>query len=526
MGQGFLPLIALSAWVLLITIVSAPFTTLAADFGTTLTTPYMDEIFHIPQAQRVCRHFLENNTHAIQWDSKITTLPGVYLLSTFFAKLGLGRLGDASNIIDIVCSSSALRMHNMAMAVMLAVVLYNTRKVLLLTSRAKAKAGDESRGLMGIQVDCILISAMGALWPVSGLYYFLYYTDTAASLSLLLTYYLLLRALQYTDYLYMLLLFLAASLSILCRQTNAVWIAFLAGISVLKAMEASGVYDDDDGDGDEFALALLRNANRIFIQSKYSSIIWPIFIPVVLFAYFVIAINHGSVVVGDQSAHEPVLHFAMPFHGLALLCCPLAPQALYYYFTSSNNDKKNKESNRILMHCFGSLFCGFALLKGSYAHSYLVSDNRHYMFYIWQRYLQHDRMRFTLGCAYYPLYRLVRYMTSGMNVGNVGPMWKVGYAIACAATLIPTPLLEPRYFTSAVLFGLLHSPSLIILNTGKNSDGTINDEENDSVFLMLRHRVGLLLSVLIMALVTSTVIHVFLYRSFLWSDGTIARFLW
>lgn len=32
--------------------------------------PYMDEIFHVPQAQRFCRMDLA-------WDSMITTLPGV-----------------------------------------------------------------------------------------------------------------------------------------------------------------------------------------------------------------------------------------------------------------------------------------------------------------------------------------------------------------------------------------------------------------------------------------------------------------
>ena len=37
--------------------------------------PYMDEIFHIPQAQRYCAG------NFTQWDDKITTLPGLYLFS-------------------------------------------------------------------------------------------------------------------------------------------------------------------------------------------------------------------------------------------------------------------------------------------------------------------------------------------------------------------------------------------------------------------------------------------------------------
>ncbi|XP_015761840.1 PREDICTED: dol-P-Glc:Glc(2)Man(9)GlcNAc(2)-PP-Dol alpha-1,2-glucosyltransferase-like isoform X2 [Acropora digitifera] len=37
--------------------------------------PYMDEIFHIPQAQKYCHYKFQ------EWDPKITTLPGMYVLS-------------------------------------------------------------------------------------------------------------------------------------------------------------------------------------------------------------------------------------------------------------------------------------------------------------------------------------------------------------------------------------------------------------------------------------------------------------
>ena len=37
--------------------------------------PYMDEIFHIPQARRYC------DGNFTEWDSKITTLPGLYVFS-------------------------------------------------------------------------------------------------------------------------------------------------------------------------------------------------------------------------------------------------------------------------------------------------------------------------------------------------------------------------------------------------------------------------------------------------------------
>ena len=43
---------------------------------TTNPQPYMDEIFHIPQAQKYCNGTFDS------WDPKITTLPGLYLFSS------------------------------------------------------------------------------------------------------------------------------------------------------------------------------------------------------------------------------------------------------------------------------------------------------------------------------------------------------------------------------------------------------------------------------------------------------------
>ena len=46
--------------------------------NTVVPDPYLDEVFHIPQAQQ---YWAGNFT---EWDPKITTPPGLYLISTFF----------------------------------------------------------------------------------------------------------------------------------------------------------------------------------------------------------------------------------------------------------------------------------------------------------------------------------------------------------------------------------------------------------------------------------------------------------
>eukprot|EP00981_Chlorochromonas_danica_P002171 scaffold428_cov168-Ochromonas_danica.AAC.36 len=42
---------------------------------------FVDEIFHVPQAQRYCQNKFS------EWDSKITTFPGLYYVSTVFQRL-------------------------------------------------------------------------------------------------------------------------------------------------------------------------------------------------------------------------------------------------------------------------------------------------------------------------------------------------------------------------------------------------------------------------------------------------------
>ncbi|EDO25727.1 predicted protein, partial [Nematostella vectensis] len=65
--------------------------------------PYLDEIFHIPQAQQYCEYKFS------EWDPKITTLPGLYLVS--LAILRVAAFFSSTELID-VCSVLWLRFTN------------------------------------------------------------------------------------------------------------------------------------------------------------------------------------------------------------------------------------------------------------------------------------------------------------------------------------------------------------------------------------------------------------------------------
>lgn len=66
-------------------------------------TPYLDEIFHIPQAQKYCKH------NFFEWDPKITTLPGLYIFS--LAILEPLAYGLKKSIL-VLCSPFCLRATN------------------------------------------------------------------------------------------------------------------------------------------------------------------------------------------------------------------------------------------------------------------------------------------------------------------------------------------------------------------------------------------------------------------------------
>ncbi|TRZ20871.1 hypothetical protein HGM15179_006206 [Zosterops borbonicus] len=66
--------------------------------------PYMDEVFHVPQAQAYC------HGRFLQWDPMITTLPGLYLLSVGVVKPAAWLLGWTGSV---VCSVGMLRFINL-----------------------------------------------------------------------------------------------------------------------------------------------------------------------------------------------------------------------------------------------------------------------------------------------------------------------------------------------------------------------------------------------------------------------------
>ncbi len=80
--------------------------------NTVQSEPYMDEIFHIPQARKYC------NGKFTEWDPKITTLPGLYVIS-------VGILNPVSLFLErLCCDVTHLRIINVALHVVSLPILH------------------------------------------------------------------------------------------------------------------------------------------------------------------------------------------------------------------------------------------------------------------------------------------------------------------------------------------------------------------------------------------------------------------
>ena len=90
--------------------------------------PYLDEVFHIPQAQKYCYNKFS------EWDPKITTLPGLYLVSLALLRI----MAFVSRIqVHVLCSVFWLRFTNVLFMFGNAWIL---RKILLSVHKREPKS--------------------------------------------------------------------------------------------------------------------------------------------------------------------------------------------------------------------------------------------------------------------------------------------------------------------------------------------------------------------------------------------------
>lgn len=264
--------------------------------------------------------------------------------------------------------------------------------------------------------------------------------------------------------------------SVLMRQTNIVWVAGALGGHLVDKMMLK-IYPKTKRETATFgnflfALKSHLKQPRILLEFIASSIgdFYGYFIIIIGFAVFLY--KNGSIVgkitvklklyilnlnlllslVGDKTAHEASLH---------------VPQLFYFslfvlVFGSSLWIPQLLRIHRVL----GSWKCMLAILwlagvmivivnYNTIVHPYLVADNRHYTFYVWNRfYNRHEYARFAIIPAY--IFGLVTILNS--LDGSIG--FKIFFVVSTVLTLCLQKLIEVRYFLIPFLLLRLNRASV------------------------------------------------------------------
>ena len=132
-----------------------------------------------------------------------------------------------------------------------------------------------------------------------------------------------------------------------------------------------------------------------------------------------------------------------------------------------------------------------------------VCFDRHYTFYVWRLvFLKHWALRYALVPVYLVLIGL---WAAHFRASAVRPISAIGFLVAAALCLVPSPLVEPRYFVVPFFFlTIVAEPPA------------------------LGYSVARALPVLVLEVVTNAVtLYVFVARPFVSSDwGPGSRFMW
>ncbi|KAI8324364.1 hypothetical protein GQ54DRAFT_256559 [Martensiomyces pterosporus] len=387
--------------------------------------PYMDEIFHIPQAQHYCRGEFG------VWDPKLTTPPGLYLVSIVPLYL-LGALGFAD--IATHCTTEYLRTTNWALGLLLFWTTYSLVRRQAPNSPAAATA--------------VAATAL-SLFPVTFFLHHMYYTDTGSLLFVLLAYSLSLGQRHW-------LAGLSGFASLWFRQTNVVWVAFIGFSAALREIHRrTGIAGGNESLADSaFRLCkwVLHAGGDVL---PVALLLTPYLLVAALFAVF-LYVNQG-IVLGDKSHHEAGLHIPQLFYFASYTVGISAPAIL---LTASPLKFARLLIQRPSRLAFGLLLCiamGIGVKKCTVEHPFLLSDNRHYPFYLWKNLF---RRHWLARYAATPLYLYAFWAIRRCLSQRTPALWRLALCVCTAAVLVPSPLLEFRYFTMPYIFVRLNARSL------------------------------------------------------------------
>ncbi|XP_024372620.1 dol-P-Glc:Glc(2)Man(9)GlcNAc(2)-PP-Dol alpha-1,2-glucosyltransferase [Physcomitrium patens] len=488
---------------------------------------YMDEMFHIPQAQEYCK----GDFH--KWDPMITTFPGLYLLSLVY----VGMVLPAAKFLHVtpslleLCNPAVLRSVNLALLLLCSLLFFNIIRHLE-PKRSERKA----------LAKAFLLS----LYPLHWFFAFLYYTDVGSTTAVMAMY---LAGLKRAYWISSLL----AAIAVMFRQTNVVWVIFVVCAGILDMLSSPMNSSTDvrkeltDIPSIDRTLRILatdledlkgvrrrraaQNSSLSFISPdtevkqkgprKFESrgLVWEVhalvklawaertmilqnFSPLiaVILAFFAFVLHNGGIVVGAKDAHKVSPHFAQICYFGLVTAAALAP--VHFWPHRIYDAARQLHKRHVWVFALGGCTLAFLFVHYfSFAHPYLLADNRHYTFYLWKKVIcAHWSAKYCL----IPLYVYSWWSIYNCLQNYKSKLWILVLFVGIVGVLVPTPLIEFRYYTIPMY--------LIALHCRMEQD----HEDLES-----------LLVALIYTAVNVSTMYLFLYRPFQWAhEPGVQRFMW
>ncbi|XP_031626049.1 putative Dol-P-Glc:Glc(2)Man(9)GlcNAc(2)-PP-Dol alpha-1,2-glucosyltransferase [Contarinia nasturtii] len=391
----------------------------------------VDEEFHLRQG----RHYCLGNFDI--WDQKITTFPGLYIFSAIL-------LWPAQLFGMDLCSTFALRLTSLFASIINVVLIYEIRRNVL-----------QKVNSIKIAFETLILSIM----PPMYLFAHLYYTDIV-SITMVLAMFLLNQKQRHR------LSAIFGFLSVLMRQTNIVWVGMILGYSIMDKIISQTlpfIKDSEKRSNNSYNFQDIFSVlgfylKRVYLVPKQVRLLFIHFIGyiLVIVGFIAFVLVNGSIVVGDKSAHEAALHLTQIFY-FSIYYTIFAPSVTLKFIETTMKMIQKHWILAILL----TLASTIVIYSNTIVHPYLLADNRHYVFYVWNKlYGKMWWFRF----AMVPLYLIsISILYQSIAMRSAG--FQLTYILCTIVSIAFQQLIELRYFiipfmiarisTSSVKFKLL-----------------------------------------------------------------------
>ncbi|SCZ98822.1 BZ3500_MvSof-1268-A1-R1_Chr7-1g09284 [Microbotryum saponariae] len=405
-------------------------------------TPYMDELIHIPQARAYCRGDFGF------WDPALTTPPGLYLISAIPAYL-------IAPLRPYLCSTAGLRAVNFLFLSYLPYVVSGLLETLQEDTSTQQKVKGNKPAIETTTIRGLSLSSEAifiATFPIAWFFGYLYYTETGSLVLVLLAHSFALKGEWLKSA-------LVGAASLTFRQTNILWIAFVSASTIIRVLSRQKAKRP-------LKNPLLANTNLAEIPSSAISVVdlglrsIPQLLPIIL-SYLPVFLGaaafikwNGGVVLGDKANHVPTLHLVQPLYFFAFTGF-LAP----YTLTPSNVSRSLRNllgtPRRIVTSTLAMGVALYCIRYHTILHRFLLADNRHYTFYVLRRIVNRfPAARYLLAPGYIFAGRL--FLDVVIEASSFRLLEALGLALTTLLVIIPSPLIEPRYFLIPYVLIRLH----------------------------------------------------------------------